>query len=235
MKVSRKIIEIDQNLCDGCGKCATACAENAIRIIDGKARLVSDQYCEGLGACIGECPAGALKVIEREAEPFDEQAVHADVRQAAPSGTGCPSMQVHRFEVAARPGARSESALTHWPVQIRLAPPTAPFLQGADLLIAADCVPVSYPTFHQDFLDGKVVLVGCPKFDDAELYIERFTEIFRQADVRSVTVVVMQVPCCQGLPMMVEAGMKRAGKKVPMEKVVITLNGAISKREAFVA
>lgn len=227
MKAKRNIIEIDEDLCNGCGECVTACAEGAIRLIDGKARLISETYCDGLGACLGDCPTGALKVVEREAETFNEQEVKAHLAAQSQPVHTCPSMQMHQFAPVAGPRERSSSALSHWPVQIRLVSPTAPFLQGADLLVAADCVPVAYANFHQDFLDGKVVMVGCPKFDDVELYIQRFEDIFRSAAIKSVTAVVMQVPCCQGLPAIVQEGMRRAGKEIPLEKVVISLNGEI--------
>ncbi len=231
MTAKRKIIQIDEEKCDGCGACVPSCAEGAIRIVDGKARLIAERYCDGLGACLGECPRGALKIIEREAEEFDEISVAM--------ACGCPSALIHNFAVrepcsnANEPvtGASGVSALSHWPVQIRLVPPTAPFLQGADLLVAADCTPVAYPRFHDVFLKRKVVLVGCPKFDDTELYIKKFADIFRAADIRSVTVLVMEVPCCQGLPLMVKRGMEMAGRKIPLEKVVIGRNGDVLKRE----
>ncbi len=244
MKTTRKIIEINEDLCNGCGECVSACAENAIRIIDGKARLVSDRYCDGLGACLGDCPTGALKIVEREAEVFEGPAeggfsnpplADKNVRPpAAHAGhSGCPGARMRAFvpaPAAAAETADTPSQLTHWPVQIRLVPPSAPFLQGADLLVAADCVPVAYPNFHRDFLANRVVMMGCPKFDDAELYVQRFADMFRASDIRSVTVVVMQVPCCQGLPMMVLAGLEASGKSVPIEKVVVALEGQILDR-----
>ena len=220
MKTVRKIIEINEDLCNGCGECVSACAEGAIKIIDGKARLVSDQYCDGLGACLGECPTGALKIVEREAEVFVEP-------PAAHAAHACPGAQVQQFEKSAAPAERHDSALAHWPVQIRLVPPNAPFLQGAHLLVAADCVPVAYANFHQDFLEGKAVMVGCPKFDDQAAYVQRFADIFQTSDIKSVTVVVMQVPCCQGLPLIVQKGMEQAGKHIPTEKVIISLDGQI--------
>jgi NAD-dependent dihydropyrimidine dehydrogenase PreA subunit len=246
----RNIIEIDEDLCNGCGKCVLSCAEGAIRLVDGKARLMSEKYCDGLGACLGDCPTGALKIIQREADDFDEEAVAKHVKPIAPRRDeapepqhACPGSQVRRFTPAAAVATQSRprrdedsaSALTHWPVQIRLVPPSAPFLQGADLLVSADCVPVSYANFHRDFLAGKVVLVGCPKFDDVDLYVQRFTDMFTASDIRSVTVVVMQVPCCQGLPMIVHEGMRASGKHIPIEKIVITLQGEILRRETLVA
>lgn len=243
MNVKRKIIQIDEERCNGCGQCVTSCAEGAIQIVNGTARLISDQYCDGLGACLGECPQDALKIVEREAPEFDEKAVedhlYASGRQqevSAPVHTGCPSAAVRhvdRGRDAAGPApsvGTAASALTNWPVQIRLMPPSAPFLKNADLLVAADCVPVAYPSFHKDFLQGRVVLLGCPKFDDADSYIQRFTQIFKTANIKSVTVVVMEVPCCQGLPVIVKEGMVAAGKLVPIEKVVVSAEGEIVKR-----
>lgn len=250
MKVIRKIVEIDEERCDGCGLCVPACAEGAIQVVDGKARLLSDRYCDGLGACLGECPNEALRIIEREAEEFDEEAVEEHLEAEAEAGVeegvmacGCPSSQVQSFVPSARgqgspgsaPQERAESALSHWPVQIRLVPPTAPFLRGADLLVVADCTPVAYPNFHQDFLAGKVVMVGCPKFDEPQPYVEKFGEIFKVADIQSVTVAVMEVPCCQGLPAIVKKGMEAAGKKVPMEVVVVSTRGEILKRRRIAA
>lgn len=242
MKKSRKIIEINGELCDGCGLCVPACAEGAIRIIDGKAKLVKDIYCDGLGACIGECPRGALVIVEREAEAFDEAAVHerlAYLRKSPPrldpgEHAGCPSMMVHFGATAERkktmpggPSGRTASALAQWPVQIRLIPPSAPFLKNASLLVAADCVPVAYGSFHEDFLYGRVVLLGCPKFDDGMLYLERFTEIFRQNDIRDVTVLDMEVPCCSALPRIVREALARSGKDIPVREQIISISGKL--------
>jgi hypothetical protein len=175
--------------------------------------------------------------VERDADEFDEEAVKENLKSAQPPQHACPGSQVRRLAITQPDAiqAESRSALTHWPVQIRLVPPTAPFLQGADLLVVADCVPVSYPNFHRDFLSGRVVLVGCPKFDDVNLYVQRFADIFAVADIKSVMVVVMQVPCCQGLPMIVQKGMRSAGKNIPTERIVITLEGEILGRETLVA
>lgn len=237
MKTKRNIIEIDENLCNGCGQCVRACAEGAIQMVDGKARLVSDVYCDGLGACIGDCPTGALQVVEREADAFDEAAVQRHLSQKAPCGGGCPSMQTMTFApaVAAAPVAEGPigPSLGHWPVQIRLMSPQAPFLDGAELTVAADCVPVAYPAFHRDFVAGKVVLIGCPKFDDTTEYLERFVDIFTQARVGSVSVVVMEVPCCQGLPALVEQARAIAGADVSVEKVVVSRDGRILHRQSF--
>jgi Pyruvate/2-oxoacid:ferredoxin oxidoreductase delta subunit len=249
MKSTRKIIRIDEEKCDGCGLCVPSCAEGAIKIVDGKARLVAEKYCDGLGACLGECSRGALTVIDAEADPFDEEAAKELVRAGRstihthPSGKtagdktlpcGCPSTLMQTFAPqtgcdranvpVSQPGS-GVSALTHWPVQIRLVPPSAPFLRGADLLVAADCTPVAYPRFHDDLLRGKAVLLGCPKFDDAEDYVNKFAAIFETAAIKSVTIVVMEVPCCQGLPVIVRKGMALAGKEIPIEVVVISARG----------
>jgi NAD-dependent dihydropyrimidine dehydrogenase PreA subunit len=244
MKVTRKIIQIDDERCDGCGNCVISCAEGALKVIDGKAKVISDNLCDGLGACIGECPQDALQIIERQAEEFDEEAVEkhleAQIETSEESQTlpcGCPSTQIQSFapvsncQSATVPRSQAtdsaQSTLAHWPVQIRLIPPNAPFLKGADLLIVADCVPVAFPTLHQDFLAGKAVMVGCPKFDDAQEYIDRFAGIFKTAGINSVTTVVMEVPCCSGLPTIVKRGMQKAGVEVPAKQVTISTRGEI--------
>ena len=240
MKIKRKIIKINEERCDGCGQCALACAEGALEIIDGKAKVISDNLCDGLGACIGECPQDALKIIEREAEEFDEAAVeaHLSKTESAPQTAdtlpcGCPSTQIQTFtscQQANQPANQipyQDSALTHWPVQIRLIPPTAPFLKGADLLVVADCVPVAFPTVHGTFLQGKVVMLGCPKFDDTQAYIDKFADIFNTAGIKSITTVVMEVPCCQGLPRIVAEGLKKAGKEIPHHQVTVSTRGRI--------
>jgi ferredoxin len=242
MKANRKIIKIDDELCDGCGVCVPSCAEGAIEVVDGKARVVAEKYCDGLGACLRECPRGALTVEEREAEEFDEKAVeeHLSARetekpaQGIPMAHGCPSAKLQTFAaklLGEEAPTHQASALSHWPVQIRLVPPSAPFLKGANLLVAADCAPVAYPNFHRDFLKGKAVMVGCPKFDDVQGYVDKFTDIFRSANIKSVTVLDMEVPCCSALPKIVKRGMELAGKSVPLEEVVISARGEILKRE----
>jgi Pyruvate/2-oxoacid:ferredoxin oxidoreductase delta subunit len=252
MKVLRKIIEIDDDLCDGCGNCIPSCAEGALEIVDGKARMIADFYCDGLGACLGECPTGALSIVEREADDFDEEAVeeHLAKKKAQKpkvmpmvSG-GCPSAKLQTFsaketlsasspcQTANQPAAfeHSESALSHWPVQIMLVPPNAPFLKNADLLVVADCVPITYPEFHRDFLKGKAVMMGCPKFDDTQHYIEKFSQICKVSGIKSITNVVMEVPCCSALPMIVKKGMELSGVTIPMEEVVISTRGKVLDR-----
>ncbi len=247
MKITRKIIEIDEEKCNGCGNCVVACAEGAIEIIDGVAKVIADKYCDGLGACIGDCPEDALKIIEREADGFDEEAVEellkqkADRTEKAPlmAGGGCPSAALKTFPTAgdAEPcGCNNHasvktsggpSALGHWPVQIRLVPPNAPFLKGADLLIAADCVPVAYPDFHGDFLKGKAVMIGCPKFDDKEGYIEKMAQVFAVSGIKSITSVIMEVPCCSALPMIIKKALEKSGADIPLEEVVVSARGEI--------
>jgi Pyruvate/2-oxoacid:ferredoxin oxidoreductase delta subunit len=251
MKLTRKIIEIDDELCDGCGQCVPSCAEGAIRIVDGKARLLAEKYCDGLGACLGECPRGAMTIVEREADDFDEEAVEQHLLEkvepplpaAETLACGCPSTLIQTFvPMASGPapkegpgGESSDSALSHWPVQIRLVPSTAPFLKNADLLVTADCVPVAYPRFHRDFLKGKAIMLGCPKFDDVQGYVEKFTDIFRDAGIRSVTVLDMEVPCCSALPRIIKTAMEAAGKRVPLREIVISSRGEVLKREDLAA
>ena len=254
MKVKRKIIQIDESKCDGCGLCVPSCAEGALQIVDGKARLMAEVYCDGLGACLGECPNDALEVIEREAEDFDEKAVEDHLEQLKteyppkiheqqPVACGCPSTHIQTFTPARPPREATQplptqstpSALTHWPVQIRLVPPTAPFLKGADLLVAADCTPIAYPNFHRDFLDGKVVMVGCPKFDEVQTYVQKFADIFNVAGIKSIEVVTMEVPCCQGLPVIVRKGLELAGKKIPLSQIIISSRGKVLKRQKIAA
>ncbi len=244
MKVNRKIIQIDEGLCNGCGNCIVSCAEGALKIIDGKARLVSEIYCDGLGACLSDCPAGALKIIEREAELFDERAVHemlqAEKGHDHPAKAhSCPSALLQTFNLGTACQKANElvkqesgvSALTHWPVEIKLVPPNASFLKGADLAVVADCAALSYPDLHRDFISGKIVLMGCPKFDNQQEYIQKFGDIFNCADIKSISVPVMEVPCCQGLPVIVQKGLELAGRKMPILKVVISRRGEIISSE----
>jgi len=245
MKVLRKIIEIDEERCDGCGACVPNCAEGALQIVDGKAKVVADVFCDGLGACLGECPNDALHIVEREAEEFDEKAVETYLsekekaeKDKAPATLpcGCPSTQIQTFMPASSCQSANKpagitgvegSALSHWPVQIKLIPANAPFLKGADILVMADCVAVAYPNLHRDLIKGKVVMMGCPKFDEVQAYESKFADIFKTAGVKSVTVAVMEVPCCAGLPMIVKKGMKAAGKEIPIKELVITAKGKI--------
>jgi Fe-S-cluster-containing hydrogenase component 2 len=244
MKVNRKIIQIDEALCSGCGQCVPSCAEGALKIVDGKAKLVAEVYCDGLGACLGECPTGALKIIEREADDFDEKAVEEMLKSSkgndhSQNACGCPSATPQTFVSGISCKKANEpvnqethaSALTHWPVQIRLVPPNAPFLKGSDLLVVADCAALSYANLHRDFIAGKAVLMGCQKFDNAQEYVEKFADIFRVAGIKGITIPVMEVPCCQGLPVIVQKGLELSGKQIPINKVVISRQGEIISSE----
>lgn len=246
MTTVRKIIEIDEELCDGCGRCVPDCAEGSLVIIDGKAKMISDKLCDGLGACLGACPTGALKIIEREAVDFDEEAVEEYLakqkdKAAASKPSGCPSAKLQTFaaptpcQTANKPLAIASgggtSSLTHWPIQIRLIPPSAPFLQGADVLVAADCSAVSAPNFQLDYLNGKVVMMGCPKFDDAESYVQRFSEIISSCNLNSITILIMEVPCCSSMNGIIQQAMERAGKTVPVEQITISTQGVELSRK----
>jgi len=207
----RRIVEIDETKCDGCGLCVPSCAEGAIQVIGGKARLVSDVYCDGLGACLGECPQGAIVIVEREAETFDQQAAH-------------------RHVAAMRNPDEEPSALGNWPLQLHLVPPTAPYLQNADLLLVADCVPFALADFHRRLLRGRPVVIGCPKLDDGEAYVAKLVSILTLASIRSLTVVHMEVPCCQGLVRIAQAALQATGAQVPLEDVTISIRGKVLNR-----
>jgi len=234
-KTIRKIIKIDEEKCNGCGACVPACAEGALQIVDGKAKLISETYCDGLGACLGECPQGAITIEEREAREFDEQAVklHIEekesVREELPCG--CASATVNRFERQEAAGSATvereaqPSMLRHWPVQLTLVPPTAPFLQGVDLVLAADCVPFAYAGFHQDFLKNHTLLVACPKLDDFQAHLKKLTDILSHSSVKSLTVVHMEVPCCSGLVHMARQAIQLSGKALPLKEVTISIKG----------
>jgi ferredoxin len=233
----RKIVHIDEEKCTGCGLCMPACAEGALQIVNGKARLVSEKYCDGLGACLGECPYGAITIEERPAESFDEEAAkhHLTEKEQAHEELpcGCSSATVIQFEhpevvaITPRETTFQSSTLRHWPVQLTLVPPTAPFLQGADLVLAADCVPFAYAGFHQDFLRNHSLLVACPKLDDFQSHLAKLTSILRQSDVKSLTVVHMEVPCCSGLTHMARQALKLSGKDIPFREVTIGIKGNI--------
>jgi NAD-dependent dihydropyrimidine dehydrogenase PreA subunit len=255
VKNIRKVIRIDEAKCDGCGQCAEACAEGAIRIVDGKARLVSETYCDGLGACIGECPQGAIAVEEREAADFDPEAVRrhleaSGAKRAAPSAPaahgaarhgpaphfgGCPGSAVRVFEPRAEAGAEAPdtgssglpSQLRNWPVQIALLPVRAPFYDGAELLVAADCAPFAFADFHRRFLSGRVLAVGCPKLDDTGFYRSKLGRILEANDVRSVHVVNMEVPCCFGLVQLARRAIVESGKSIPLTVTTIGIRGDV--------
>lgn len=240
----RKLIRIDEEKCDGCGLCVPACAEGAIQIIDGKARLVSETYCDGLGACLGECPQDAITIAEREAAEFDEAAVERHLknlqgpaRETLPQvGSGCPgaamrSLSAYSSERSAT-NQQQQSQLRHWPVQLMLVPPHAPFLKNADLLICADCVPFAIPDFHDRYLSGRAVLVGCPKLDDLDYYLERLKAIFQEAQPVRITVLRMEVPCCGGIAEAVLRARLTACPGVEAEIHTIGIRGEIHIEDA---
>ena len=226
----RKIIEINEDKCNGCGACAAACHEGAIGMIDGKAKLLRDDYCDGLGDCLPTCPTGAISFVEREAAAYDEAAVLAAKEKKDRSlPCGCPgsaAKSIKRPETDSAPTAPQESQLRQWPVQIKLAPVNAPWFNGAKLLVAADCTAYAYAGFHQDFIRGHITLVGCPKLDAVD-YSDKLTEIIKNNDVQSVTVVRMEVPCCGGIETAVKTALQNSGKLIPWNVVTITTDGNI--------
>jgi len=242
----RQVIKIDEERCNGCGVCVPACVEGALQVIDGKARLVSETYCDGLGACLGECPRDAISFESREADEFDEAAamehaaksenpIHAHEHVAHGhnhEGFSCPSAKtIDRTKdaphetPAARGGVGSE--LRQWPVKLYLVNPSASYFQNADLLISADCVPFAYGSLHPDFMRGKTLVTGCPKFDDVELYAEKLAEIVATNDIRSITVLQMEVPCCSGMQRLAEHAVAVSGKAIPVDVVTIGLGGEV--------
>lgn len=228
----RKIVRIDEEKCDGCGICVPTCAEGALQVIDGKARLVSEVYCDGLGDCLGECPQDAITIEEREAALFDEEAVQVHLAQAQkkpePLPCGCPGSALRSFAPCSDSPTEEEtllpSQLGHWPVQLMLIPPGAPFLAKADILICADCAPFAVPDFHSRYLAGRAVLVGCPKLDDLEHYRAKLEQIFNAADPRTITVLRMEVPCCAGLAHVVTEARSVAAPDCPLEIHTIGVN-----------
>ena len=270
--MKRKIIRIDEEKCNGCGKCMPNCPEGALQLIDGKARLVSDLFCDGLGACIGECPLGAITVIEREAEPYDERKVMENIIRQGPATIkahlkhlkdhgetklfetaamflkekghplpeldtpdklpcGCPGTMAKRISGAEKVRPESQpSALRQWPVQLRLLNPSAEYFDEADLLISADCVAHAYGGFHKDFLDGKILIVFCPKLDhDTDEYVEKLAGIFRRHEIRSITLARMEVPCCGGTTAIVEKALKAAGKDLKINVKIVGIDGRIKQ------
>ena len=247
--MKRKIVTIDPELCNGCGLCVSACHEGALQLVDGKAKLVSDSYCDGLGACLPECPTGAITIVEREAAAFDEAAVAAKASAAkpaahaspaespaapAPLACGCPGKMARTLARPAaaaaagsdRTAAASESALVNWPVQIKLVPVNAPYLRNAALLIAADCTAFAYPDIHRRFMTNKVTLIGCPKLDEGD-YAEKLTAVLQANDIRSVTVLRMEVPCCAGIARAAQQALMNCGKMIPWHVVTISTDGTI--------
>ena len=212
--MKRRVIHIDQDKCNGCGACASACHEGAIGMVNGKARLMRDDYCDGLGDCLPACPTNAITFVEREAAPYDEAAVQAN-KAALKAGKA--------VDTAFAP---TVSRLQQWPVQIKLAPVNAPYFNGAQLLIAADCTAYAYAGFHEKFMKGHVTLIGCPKLDAID-YSENLTEIFRNNDIRSISVVRMEVPCCGGMTYAVQKAIANSGKDIPCKVTVLSINGDI--------
>ena len=230
----RKIIHIDEDKCNGCGACANACHEGAIGMVDGKAKLLRDDFCDGLGDCLPACPTGAITFVEREAAEYNEAAAKASKAEKS-GGTlpcGCPGTHSKRIESHDRPECGEEShvharsMLSQWPVQIKLVPVNAPYFDGARLLVAADCTAYAYGAFHEDFIKNHITLVGCPKLDSVD-YSEKLTEIIRTNDIKSVTVVRMEVPCCGGLENAVKKALQASGKFIPWQVVTISTDGRI--------
>ena len=236
--MKRRIIEIDEIKCNGCGACAEACHEGAIAMVDGKARLMRDDYCDGLGDCLPACPTGAITFVEREAAAYDEQAVMENKqRKMRKEGMtlpcGCPGSQSRQIQHAEggsteMPRIEQMSRLSQWPVQIKLVPVNAPYFDGARLLIAADCTAYAYAAFHERFIKGHITLVGCPKLDSVD-YAEKLTEIIRENDIKSVTVVRMEVPCCGGLELAAKKALRQSGKFIPWQVVTVTVDGRLKE------
>ena len=234
--MKRRIIEIDQDKCNGCGACAAACHEGAITMVDGKAKLMRDDYCDGLGDCLPTCPTGAISFVEREAAAYDEQAVLANKQKKMQQEGmhihgGCPgtrmkTMQHTELSGATATPAQVQSRLSQWPIQIKLVPVNAPYFGGAKLLIAADCTAYAYAAFHERFIKGHITLVGCPKLDSVD-YSEKLTEIIRNNDIKSVTIVRMEVPCCGGLEYAAKTALQNSGKFIPWQVMTISTDGNI--------
>lgn len=227
----RKIIHIDEAACNGCGLCAEACHEGAIGMVNGKAKLLRDDYCDGLGDCLPACPTGAIRFVEREAAAYDQQAVLAaqQKKQTEPLPCGCPGSQsraIERQAAVLSPVEQADSELRQWPVQIKLAPVRAGYFDGAHLLVAADCSAYAYANFHAYFIRGKVTLIGCPKLDGCD-YSEKLTEILRQNEIKSLTVVRMEVPCCGGIEHAAVTALKNSGKFIPWQVVTLSTDGRI--------
>ena len=236
----RKIIHIDEEKCNGCGACVTACHEGAIGLVNGKAKLMRDDYCDGFGDCLPGCPTGAITFEEREAAAYDEQAVLENKQKKAAAAAekpvfhGCPGSAMRQFDrqqaaPAAAPAAAQPSQLAQWPCQIKLVPVNAPYFDGAKLLIAADCTAYAYANIHQEFMRGHVTLIGCPKLDAVD-YSEKLTEIIRNNDIKSVTVLRMEVPCCGGLEHAAVTALKNSGKFIPWNVVTFSVDGRILDR-----
>ena len=232
----RRIIQIDEKKCNGCGACAEACHKGAIGMINGKAALLRDDYCDGLGDCLPTCPTGAISFVEREAAAYDEKSVQENMRKKAGQNhsavphTGCPGSQMHRIqhsqETPVPALVQTESHLEQWPCQIKLVPADAPYFDNAKLLIAADCTAYAYAKMHEDFMRGKITIIGCPKLDNTD-YSEKLTQIIQNNNIQSVTIVRMEVPCCKGLELAAKKALQASGKFIPWQVVTISINGKI--------
>jgi ferredoxin len=237
----RQIIRIDQDKCDGCGLCVPSCAEGAIQIVDGKAQLLAERFCDGLGACLGECPQGALTIEERDAEEFVGPApgapqVEGPVPPPEAPGEGfvCPGSRMQQFQRTASPTPEA-SALIHWPIKLRLVTPKATFLKGASLLVAADCAPFAAGDFHSRYLAGKAVVCGCPKFDDIPEHVAKLTAILKENEVREITIVNMEVPCCFGLVQIVRQALEAAGQSLPVTICTLGTAGQVLQQQKIKA
>ena len=229
----RNIINIDEDKCNGCGQCIVDCVESALQIVDGKAKLVKEIYCDGLGACLGSCPTGALSIVQRESDPFDEEATHNHMEEVRMKNTefhGCPgtrSIDLSEGTATSLEVAETKSELTNWPVQLKLVATKAPYFEGADILLAADCTAFATPNFQSRFVKGKKLLIACPKLDDAQYYYEKLTEILEENSVRSVTVLRMEVPCCGGLSYIAKQAIQASKKDIPYDESVLGIKGEV--------
>ncbi len=236
----RQVIRIDQDKCDGCGMCVPSCAEGAIQIVDGKAQLLADKFCDGLGACLGECPQGALTIETRDADEFvgpAPGASHPEAPAPAPEPAAevfvCPGSRMQQFKresVEKAPGAET-SALSHWPIKLRLVTPKAPFLKGASLLVAADCAPFAAGDFLSGFLEGKAMVCGCPKFDDVPEHVAKLTAILKENDIQEISIVNMEVPCCFGLVQIVRQALEASGKNLPVTICTLGTAGQVLQQQ----
>lgn len=239
--MKRRIVKIDEEKCTGCGLCIPNCAEGALKIIDGKAKLINDKFCDGLGACLGHCPEDAIMIIEREAEEFDEKAVENHLNKKIKNEIitqviECPSSKSLELNVLKTNENRdhipkSSSALSNWPVQLKLVPINAPYFQEKELLICADCVPFAYADFHNDFLKGRSLVIGCPKLDDNQFYKEKLIEILKQNPIKNILITYMEVPCCFGLVLAVEHAILASEKEIALSKIKVGINGDIKLNE----
>ena len=254
-KFRRKVIQIDDTRCNGCGLCIPACPEGALQIIEGKARLVKEQFCDGLGACLGDCPEDALHIVEMEAEYYDADGVAAELKQKSPELLAkhhehlnehneeiarvmkpaepspvfaCPGSKMRHWQentAIEAPAIRKQSRLRQWPVQLHLVPPGAPYFRNADIMIVADCVPFAYPNFHEDFVKDRAIAVGCPKLDDVDAYIEKISQIIRISNPDRLSVAYMEVPCCSGLVHLTRKAIELSGRDIPLETILVTIKG----------